>query len=326
MEKMIEHIDFRLVDDAKQNRLADKVYQHLGLPDSTFLGTRITKKMLLDSSSHNGNELSPNDKKLVTDVIQSIEWLNTLKPETLNIPVYVTDTVEYIEVAVIRVTLKLPQELGRKDKGKHKSNASKKVTKLIHTLIPYPVILLLELADELLISLADKRINQADKTKLVIEHIYNSDWLNSSSLTNAHNDFLNDFSLKNVSNLNYFELYQDFIAMLIGLETSKISGRYMNIDGSSKNLSIEQGNLQSESQGYTLQHDSLLESTLCLTFREKSNEDKTALLRELAGLEAELNNIRNKIKKDTQMNTKLRLNVEARKIKQAISAITSQMA
>ena len=326
MEKMIEHIDFRLVDDAKQNRLADKVYQHLGLPDSTFLGTRITKKMLLDSSSHNGNELSPNDKKLVTDVIQSIEWLNTLKPETLNIPVYVTDTVEYIEVAVIRVMLKLPQELGRKDKGKLKSNASKKVTKLLHTLIPYPVVLLLELADELSISLADKRINQADKTKLVIEHIYNSDWLNSSSLTNAHNDFLNDFSLKNVSNLNYFELYQDFIAMLIGLETSKISGRYLIKDGSSKNLSIELGNLQSESQIDELQDDSLLRSTLCLSFSEKSNEDKTALLRELAGLEAELNNIRNKIKKDTQMNTKLRLNVEARKIKQAISAITSQMA
>lgn len=308
----MELINFRNNDKKEHSSLIENVCEHLTLPDSTFLGTRITKKMLVDN-----NELSSNDKKLVTDVIQSIEWQNTLKPETLNVPVYVTETVEYIEIAVISVVLK--SDIKNKTKFKN-------VVKLLHTLIPYPVILLLELGEELAISLADKRINQADKSKLVIEHIYNSDWLSSTGLTENENDFLNDFSLKNVSSLNYFELYQDFISMLIGLETSKISGRYRYKNNSENNFSPDQNDSEAESQDQISkeqqQHDTL-QSTF---FAEKSNEDKTALLKELESLEAKLSSIRNKIKKETQMNTKMRLNVEARKIKQAITAIKTQLA
>lgn len=180
---------------------------------------------------------------------------------------------------------------------------------------------LIELGEELAISLADKRINQADKSKLVIEHIYNSDWLSSTGLTENENHFLNDFSLINVSSLNYFELYQDFISMLIGLETSKISGRYLFKNNSGNNLSTVQNDSEAESQEDVQQYDTLHG----ISFSEKTNEDKTAFLKELESLEAELSSIRNKIKKETQMNTKMRLNVEARKIKQAITAIKTQL-
>lgn len=294
--------DFNLIGEEENQLLIDMVFDHLALPDSTFLGTRITKKMLIDN-----NELSSADKKLVTDVIQSVEWQNTLKPETLNIPVYVTETVEYIEIAVIRVLLK--------NDGKQKGKLNK-INKLLHSLIPYPVILLVKQEDELAISLADKRINQADKSKLVIEHIYSSDWLITKNLTENENYFLNDFSLKNTSNINYFELYHDFISMMISLETSKISGRYL-----SKNWSKNSNNSKSISEASDGQSDTLDSST----FTERSNENKTALLRELGKLEAELNSIRIKLKKETQMNIKMRLNVEARNIKQAISTITIQL-
>jgi len=303
---MMGYIDFRAAAEDKDHSqvcgsLIDKVYDHLKLPESTFLGTRITKKMLIDN-----NELSSNDKKLVTDVIQSIEWRNTLKPDTVNISIYVTDTVEYLEVAVIRVVLKADK--------KHKDRLTN-ITKLMHTLIPYPVVLLVELQDELAISLADKRINQADKTKLVIEHIYNSDWLHPEKLSANENDFLNDFSLVNVSSLNYFELYQDFISMLIGLKASRISGNY-----ESKNSSISQSDYKPEA--LNSEQDAKLASS---GFSEKSNEDKTALLRKLEGLEAELVSIRNKLRKESQMNIKFSLNVEAKKIKQEIAAIRNEL-
>lgn len=291
----------------QDNRLIDKVYKNLALPESTFLGTRITKKMLLESASHNGNELSSPDKKLVTEVIQTIEWQNTLKPETLNIPVYVSETVEYIEIAIIRITLKHDN----KNKGKLKNTA-----KLLHTLIPYPVILLIELGDELAISLADKRINQADNSKLVIEYIYNTNWLSSISLTEAENSFLNDFSLKNASSLNYFELYQDFISMLIGLETSRISGHYLSKSKLSKN------NVTPNSSN---QNDLSTNSKDSIPFYENSNENKTALLRNLESLEAELSSIRKNIKKETQMNNKMRLNIEAKKVKLDIADIKKQL-
>ena len=34
--------------------LADALYRNMALPEAAFLGTRITKKMLNDSASHNG--------------------------------------------------------------------------------------------------------------------------------------------------------------------------------------------------------------------------------------------------------------------------------
>ena len=303
----MEYINFQAAPAEKDHSLVrgnliDKVCDHLKLPESTFLGTRITKKMLIDN-----NELSSHDKKLVTDVIQSIEWRNTLKPDTVNISIYATDTVEYLEVAVIRVVLKAGK--------KHKDRLTN-ITKLLHTLIPYPVVLLVELQDDLAISLADKRINQADKTKLVIEHIYNSDWLNPEKLSANENVFLNDFSLVNVSSLNYFELYQDLISMLIGLKASRISGNYK-----SKNSLVSQSDRKPEAQ-LNIEQNTKLDSS---DFSEKSNEDKTALLQKLEGLEAELASIRNKLKKENQMNIKLRLNVEAQKIKQEIAAIRNEL-
>lgn len=39
-------IDFDSID-ANSEDLFDVVYEHLALPDSTYLGTRITKKMIL---------------------------------------------------------------------------------------------------------------------------------------------------------------------------------------------------------------------------------------------------------------------------------------
>ncbi|MDA0145975.1 DUF4391 domain-containing protein [Vibrio sp. RW] len=304
-------IDFDSIDTNSED-LFDVVYEHLALPDSTYLGTRITKKMILEN-----NDLSSSDKKLVNEVVQSVEWVNTLKRETLNIPTYVTEMVEYTEVAVLKVTLKADDS----NLGKLKLSLINKVAKLFHTLIPYPVILMIELDGQLAISLADKRINQSDSSKLVIEHYYNSQWFSVVSLKRNEKEFLNDFTLKNVSSVNYYELYQDFISMLLALEASYISGSYSTKSSRISNVAkSEFGSSQEENVDHS--DDSISHET----FNEMSNEEKSHLLKELASLEAELTNIRNKLKKEVQMNEKMRLNVQARKVKQAISAITSQLA
>ncbi|WP_305829923.1 DUF4391 domain-containing protein [Photobacterium leiognathi] len=297
-------IDFDSID-ANSESLFDVVYEHLALPDSTYLGTRITKKMILVN-----NDLSVSDKKLVNSVVQSVEWLNTLKPETLNIPTYVTETVEYIEVAVLKVTLKPDSS----NLGRLKLSTINTVSKLFHTLIPYPVILMIELDGKLAISLADKRINQSDSSKLVIKHFYNSQWFAIAGLKCYEKEFLNDFTLKNVSSVNYYELFQGFISMLLALETSYISGSYST--QSNRNSNIE------KNEHGALHKDNIPDDSL---ITEISNEEKKNLLKELVTLEAELTNIRKKLKKEVQMNEKMRLNLHARKIKQSISKITYQL-
>ncbi|HBC3509289.1 DUF4391 domain-containing protein [Vibrio alginolyticus] len=273
------------VIDFRSGNLFDKLYEHLALPDSTFLGTRITKKMILQN-----NDLSNSDKKLVNDVIQSVEWLNTLKSETLNIPTYVTETVEYIEVDVLKISLKADT--------RHREKL-KSIAKLFHTLIPYPVIFLLELNGEVALSLADKRVNQADCSKLVIENYYNSRWFDIGNLKDNEIEFLCDFSLKNVSRVNYYELFQDFISKVIALEISYISGTY-------------------EIQEIPPAPDMLSDI-------ENSNAIKKQLLNDLMLLKSELKNIRKKIKNETHMNIKLKLNIKAKKIKKEMSVIMEKI-
>lgn len=286
--------------------LTEALYRNMALPDAAYLGTRITKKMLTDSASHNGIVLTAQEKQLISDGIQSIEWRYTLKPETINIAAWVTDQAEYAEIALLHVRLK-PQST-TSDNQRHAFFT--KLAKLMHKLIPYPLIVVGEHAEAMAVSLADKRINQADKTKWVVEHVYQSPWFTPTSLSCEEQAFLLDFSLKNVANINYYALYQDLIAMLIALETSKVTGRYL-----AKNPALN--GLYAAGQT-----DRQLIGTSVV---EQSNSEITVLLKQLERLEAELNAIRNRLKNETQMSSKLHLNVEAQKLKQIIADIKRKL-
>ncbi len=286
--------------------LTEALYRHMALPDTAFLGTRITKKMLNDSASHNGIVLTTQEKQLISESVQSIEWRYTLKPETINIAAWVTDQVEYAEVALLHLRLK--SQPTANDTQLHA--CFNKLAKLLHKLIPYPLIVVVEHGEALALSLADKRINQADKTKWVVEHVYQTPWFIPKRLSGEQQAFLLDFSLKNAANINYYALYQDLIAMLIALETSKISGCYL-----AKNPALNSLHAAGKPDKQRIGSGVV----------EQSNSEKTALLKQLENLEAELNAIRNKLKNETQMSSKMRLNVEAQKLKQTMADIKGKL-
>ncbi|WP_429019666.1 DUF4391 domain-containing protein [Aeromonas allosaccharophila] len=286
--------------------LADALYRNMALPEAAFLGTRITKKMLNDSASHNGIALSAQEKQLISDGIQSIEWRYTLKPDTVNIAAWVTDQLDYVEVALLHVRLK-PQPTAS-DNQQHTSFT--KLATLLHKLIPYPLLVVAEQGEAVALSLADKRINQADKTKWVVEQVYHTPWFSPHHLSGEQQVFLLDFSLKNAATLHYYALYQDLIAMLIALQTSGISGRYL-----AKNQALQQVQAVAHSA----------QPSLGASVADQSNSEKVALLKQLASLEAQLNAIRNKLKKETQMNIKMQLNVEARQLKLTMADIKAQL-
>lgn len=289
----------------KSEALHDAFYRHMALPDSTFLGTRITKKMLLESAVHNENSLTSVNKILVTEFIQSIEWRNTLKPETINISAYVTEQVEYPEIVVLHVIVKGFSVLN----NKAKNTCFAKLAKLLHELIPYPLIVVAEQVGNLAISLAEKRVSKANRSKLVVEHVYASEWMSSTQLPLNQQAFLLDFSLKNASNLNYFELYQDLISMMVSLDASKISGVYRaNLHQSDSDYFDE--NKSADSSGYQ---------------QESSNVERTQMLKGLEVLESKLTAIRTKLKNESQMSEKMRLNIKAREVKAEISLLKGRL-
>ena len=133
----------------------DSLLQHLEIPKACELNKPVYKKLFLDNGV-----LGAADKKCLKDDVNRVRWLYTLKPSTINIAPYADAVREYPEVAILQVELANPNRIGR-------------IAHFINRSIPYPIVLLFTLdvdgQTSVALSLADKRINQADKEKWVLE-------------------------------------------------------------------------------------------------------------------------------------------------------------
>lgn len=251
-----------------ENSFADTVIQKFGFPITTQLDVKVPKKTITDNTT-----LTSTDNQLIKDVLKSLVWRFAIKPETVNISEFDDGVHQYKEIAVLHVKVK-------------SNSKTKQLCKLLHQQIPYPTLLFVEWEQKVAISLADKRVNQSDNTKLTIEHQYDTGWLGEENPQAFYRDFLGDLRFESCSMLSLYDFYTSVIQKLNFLEAAKTTGFYS----------------------------------------DKAEEDLTPLLAELNGLETQLKQIRNKIKKETQMNSKMRLNVEARQIKLAIEKIKQQIA
>src|SRR5690606_33392785 len=125
----------------------------LCLPDSARVDQRVPKKLLLENAA----STAP-DKRLITDAIEEIQWLAALKPNTIGVPSYRDAQREYLEIAVLTVTLR----------GTVKPARLARLAELVHRAVPYPVLLLME-GQALTLSLAHKRWAQNEAGKVVLD-------------------------------------------------------------------------------------------------------------------------------------------------------------
>lgn len=125
----------------------------LCLPDSARVDQRVPKKLLLENAA----STAP-DKRLITDAIEEIQWLAALKPNTIGVPSYRDAQREYLEIAVLAVTLR----------GTVKPARLARLAELVHRAVPYPVLLLME-GQALTLSLAHKRWSQNETGKVVLD-------------------------------------------------------------------------------------------------------------------------------------------------------------
>lgn len=129
------------------------LYDALQLPDSARVDQRVPKKLLLENVASTAS-----DKRLITDTIEEIQWLAALKPNTIGVPSYRDAQREYLEIAVLTVTLR----------GTVKPARLARLAELVHRAVPYPVLLLME-GQALTLSLAHKRWAQNEAGKVVLD-------------------------------------------------------------------------------------------------------------------------------------------------------------
>lgn len=236
------------------------------IPPTCELNKPVFKKMFLENG-----DLDATDKKALSNDIERIRWLYTFKPNTINIPKFEDGNVEYQEVAVLQIDLSSPARV-------------KRIASFINKAIPYPLFLIFSYSGTFAVSVANKRINQADKAKWVIDEEWLTDWISEVSPTDIQSKFIADCALKNLSSLNFYAFYQDMVSRVVALNAASRSGAYE------------------------------------APTRERT-EVRRSKLREIAELERQAAELRTVLKQESQFNRKLELNMEIKERTDAIKRL-----
>jgi hypothetical protein len=200
-----------------EQALSTLIISALALPASCRVDQRVPKKMLVE----NGAPASA-DKRLINDAIKEIHWLAVLKPNTVGVAEYRDDVREYLEIAVLVVTLHdemMPAKRSR-------------LIELIHRAVPYPVLLLLDEGQKLTLSLAHKRWAQNEAGKVVLEGDVVTIVLDSD-LTMEH-PFARALALARQPQTNLLALYQSWLDCLTAWQVAKVTGRFTLSDTPAK--------------------------------------------------------------------------------------------
>ncbi len=257
-------------------------YEKLAIPDSCYLGKRIFKKLFYENT-----QLNATDKKTFSNDIEAIEWRYTLKTEIINISRYEDDEREYFEVAVIEVTLKEPKRY-------------KRIAQIIQRAIPYPLLIVFKHGATIALSVATKRINRADREKILAEELQETHWLNLENLMDYEKGFLEKISITNFSYNNFYEFYNDLTDRITALNCAVHTGCY----------SLTTNNTEDTKTG---------EKGGDYYASETGNRLKRLL--ELERLQQEKAELRNRLKKEKNMGTQVELNTQVKKLSDRIEAL-----
>ncbi len=191
---------------------AESFLAALNLPTTCRVDQRIPKKLLLENGAPTAA-----DKRQINEGIEDLLWLATLKPTTIGISEYRDDIREYLEIVVLRLTLRVGAKTAR-------------LVELVHRAVPYPMLLLTEQNTRIDLSVAHKRWaqNEAGKTVLDGEVL--------SALWDAGRDgaywpaFRAALSLGRQPTATLHALYQGWIDTLLALQIARITGNLRPAD------------------------------------------------------------------------------------------------
>lgn len=176
----------------------------LDLPASSRVDQRVPKKLLLENGAPTAA-----DKRLINDGIEELFWLAALKPTTIGIPEYRDEVREYLEVALLRLTLR------------GTANATRLV-ELVHRAVPYPLLLLTEQGDRSGFSAVHKRWSQGEAGKTVLEgDVVAAGW--DIEYWPAFRDAL---ALGKQPRTTLYALYQGWLDTLLALQAARVTGAF----------------------------------------------------------------------------------------------------
>lgn len=130
----------------------EQVLQALALPPEAHVDAKVAKRLLADYGA-----TTAADRRQVREAIDGARWRAALKPQTVGIPAHEDDDREYLEIAVITLSVRDGAKADR-------------VPRIVHRAIPYPVLLLAGVpGGRVQVSAAHKRRSRSDPAKAVLD-------------------------------------------------------------------------------------------------------------------------------------------------------------
>lgn len=181
----------------------------LVLPDGALVDRRVPKALFVEHGARTAT-----DKRSIREGIEEIRWLATLTPTTIGVAEYSDAGREYVEIAVLKLTLRCHAKAER-------------LTELLHRAVPYPVLLFSCQEDTLVISLAHKRWSQAEEGKTVLDGavVVTPDW--NDQQHEAIKAFSEALAIGSQPRTSLFSLYQGWIDAVRALWAAMVTGEFL---------------------------------------------------------------------------------------------------
>ena len=189
----------------------DTLVDALDLPAGSRVDQRVPKKLLLENGAPTAA-----DKRIINEGIEELLWLAALKPTTIGVPEYRDDVREYLEIAVLRLTLRAAAK-------------AKRLVELVHRAVPYPLLLLTEQADHDAppgLSAAHKRRSQGEAAKTVLDgDLVSAEW-DGERDGERWPAFCDALALGKQPRTTLHALYQGWIDTLLALQAARVTGAF----------------------------------------------------------------------------------------------------
>jgi hypothetical protein len=178
----------------------------LDLPPGARVDRRVPKTLLVEHGAPTAA-----DKRRINEGIAEVHWVATLKPTTIGVPALRDEVREYLEIAVLSVTLRAEAKVER-------------LAELIHRAVPYPVLLLVAEGARLTLSLAHKRWSQGEAGATVLDGEPVAATLMDSDPGGQQSSFHEALSLARQSRSDLYLLYQSWIDKVLALLAARVTG------------------------------------------------------------------------------------------------------
>ena len=199
------------------------VINALAIPPEARVDQRVPKKLLLEQGAPTAA-----DKRQIQDGIEEMTWVAALKPTNIAVPAFRDDVREYLEIAVLAVTLRSAAKPSR-------------LIELIHRAIPYPLVLVAVHGDTVSLSLAHKRWSQGETGKVVIEDVHRTAPFRPDVPKAEEALFLASLGLSSLPARDLFALYQGWLDRMAALEATEITGVFAPPDTADRASALRDG-------------------------------------------------------------------------------------